>query len=510
MKRKPMNTETTERRTSGGTYLLVSLAFVAVNLLTLQNLLPWIDEVMILDTAYQAAFQGSWETTAWYRVAGQYPFSTYPPLYQMLAALWMMLFGGGIVAVRSLNLLVVFVMGGVCLRLVRRYLLPLHPWQTALFALLLWGTAEIAWMYRNGRPDMLCALLLVLSVQAIGRHLAAPSISSRIAVAAMAALLVGTGIQAAVCLLALWLFGFIVLRGKRRLLIRLLALLLTGMLLGVLAICLFMWMHGRLLGFACSIIQYSATLSAAVLALLPWVGELWGFSTAAYTEKLTSLSVESGLTDRLAEAFACRSFLLLAIATLVAYLLSFRRRLSALCTDKGFQLWMVAVYVPVIMTFAGRFVNYYFWMSLLPLVVSATVVAACHRWSGMVMGVMALLLTGWGVESMSDSEGNAYRRLQSFVHRQQFKPTDAVVAPFSLFYELKPLCRTCYFAGIFPAEYIGRVDYVIEAPDGNEYNRPISDYLDQLRRDTTLIVTAVDRMQHPALILYQIQEKKDP
>ena len=54
-----MNTETTERRTSGGTYLLVSLAFVAVNLLTLQNLLPWIDEVMILDTAYQAAFQGS-------------------------------------------------------------------------------------------------------------------------------------------------------------------------------------------------------------------------------------------------------------------------------------------------------------------------------------------------------------------------------------------------------------------------------------------------------------------
>ena len=119
-----MNTETTERRTSGGTYLLVSLAFVAVNLLTLQNLLPWIDEVMILDTAYQAAFQGSWETTAWYRVAGQYPFSTYPPLYQMLAALWMMLFGGGIVAVRSLNLLVVFVMeayacdlsGAICCR----------------------------------------------------------------------------------------------------------------------------------------------------------------------------------------------------------------------------------------------------------------------------------------------------------------------------------------------------------------------------------------------------------
>ena len=54
-----------------------------VNLITLRHLAPWVDEVMMLDTAYNAAFHGSWETTAWYRVVGQYPFSTYPPLYQL-------------------------------------------------------------------------------------------------------------------------------------------------------------------------------------------------------------------------------------------------------------------------------------------------------------------------------------------------------------------------------------------------------------------------------------------
>ena len=81
-----------------------------VNLITLRHLAPWVDEVMMLDTAYNAAFHGSWETTAWYRVVGQYPFSTYPPLYQMIAAVWMWLFGGSLVVVRSLNLVIAFML----------------------------------------------------------------------------------------------------------------------------------------------------------------------------------------------------------------------------------------------------------------------------------------------------------------------------------------------------------------------------------------------------------------
>lgn len=98
-------------------YVPLSLPFLIANLFTLENLAPWIDEVMFLDTSYNAAVHGVWETTAWYRVAGQHPFSTYPPLYQMLSALWMRLFGCSLVAVRSLNLLLTFVLGVACLRL---------------------------------------------------------------------------------------------------------------------------------------------------------------------------------------------------------------------------------------------------------------------------------------------------------------------------------------------------------------------------------------------------------
>lgn len=56
------------------TYLFLSLVFTVINLFTLKNVMPWIDEVMFLDTSYNAVYHHTWSTTAWYRVAGEYPF----------------------------------------------------------------------------------------------------------------------------------------------------------------------------------------------------------------------------------------------------------------------------------------------------------------------------------------------------------------------------------------------------------------------------------------------------
>lgn len=216
------------RRTYICTYILLSLFFITINIITLSNLTPWIDEVMMLDTSYNMAVHGSWETTAWYRVAGQHPFSTYPPLYQMVAAVWIWLFGASLVAVRSINLLMTFILGGVCLRLMRLHGLQLTSWTVAMFTLLLWGTGEMAWMYRNGRPDMLCALILVLTVLASDTYLSSKTLTTRFIVVASSALLLCSGVQAAVCLLAFWLFLFVAMKGRRKEFARLFVLLLTG------------------------------------------------------------------------------------------------------------------------------------------------------------------------------------------------------------------------------------------------------------------------------------------
>ena len=491
------------------TYTLLSLAFIVANLVTVCNLPPWIDEVMMLDTSYNAAVHGSWETTAWYRVVGQYPFSTYPPLYQMVATVWIWLFGGSLVMVRSMNLLFTFMLGGICLRLISRHGQPLTPWTVALFTVLWWGTSEMAWMYRNGRPDMLCALVFVITVLAIDAYLSVNSKTTRIAVIVSSALLLCSGVQAAVYLLTLWLFFFIAAKGQRRENIRLLILLLTGILLGLILVALFMLAHGRLVAFVSSIVQYSATLSSIALTVLPWAGEMFGFNSEPYTQKLLELSTESGFIERLCSIAEYRSFIILAIVALAAYGIIYRNNLRNLQSDKEFFMLLCALYVPFVMVVAGRFPSYYRWMAFLPLLVAVTSIAARHRLWGAVFGVMALLLTAFGIRPILPDGQWDYKNIRSFVQRQHFKSSDVVVCPFSTFYEMKPVCDTCYFVGIFPTEFVGHVDYIIEAADGDEYDQRITNYVNKLKADTTVVLTPIDRCEHPSLTLYQVNTKHE-
>ena len=489
------------------TYVLLSLAFILVNVITLDNMAPWIDEVMFLDTSYNVAFHGSWETTAWYRVAGQYPFSTYPPLYQMLAAGWMWLFGSSLVTVRSMNLLFVFALGIVILRLMKRHGLTMTPWTVVLFTLLLWGTNEMAWMYRNGRPDMLCAMVFVLSVLAIDSYLLEKSPTTRTTVIFTSTLLVCSGIQAAVYLCGLWLFFFVVIKGRRKEAIRLFALFMTGILLGGLLIALFMLVHGRLVAFASSIIQYSTTLSSIVLAVLPWAGKVFGFSPALYTQKLIELNPASSLGERLFSIVEFHSFIILSIVTIMAYAICFRHNLSRLRREKGFLLLLFSLYVPFFMNLAGRFTIPYHWMAFLPLVAAITYIAAKHRLWSTIFGAVAVLLTIFGIRSMLPDEQWDDKNLRSFVLRQHFKPSDTVVCPFSTFYEIKPVCDTCYFVGIFPTEFLGHVDYIVETSDGDEFDQSITNYVNRLKADTTVVLTAIDYCKHPSLTLYKVQMK---
>lgn len=477
-------------------YVLLSAAFIAVNVATLGNLEPWIDEVMLLDTAYNAAVHGSWSTTAWYRVVGEYPFSTYPPLYQMLAAAWIWLFGGSMVVVRSLNLFITFMLGLGCLRLMRRHALPLTPWAVAMFTVLLWGTCEMAWMYRNGRSDMLCALLTVGAVLAIDRHLTARSRLTPWAVMVMSALVVCSGVQAAVYLFVFWLFLLAVMKGRRREMLRLLVPLAGGLAAGLLLTMLFMLAHGRLVAFVSSLVQYSATLSAIAIAVLPWVGEAFSFDATPYLQKLQDLGATSGLGDRLAPIVTFRSFVILAAVALIAYVVSLRKVLG----DSGFLALLFAVGVPFVMMLAGRFPDYYRWMAFLPLLMALTSIAVRRRWWAAVFGILAAVLAVQGIRSMQPAQQWSYARMRSFVGRQHFAVTDAVVCPFSVFYEMKALCDTCYFVGIFPLEFVGHVDYVIQPEDDPR----ISDYLRQLRADSTVVLTAIDRCEHPSLTLYAV------
>ena len=109
---------------------------------------------------------------------------------------------------------------------------------------------------------------------------------------------------------------------------------------------------------------------------------------------------------------------------------------------------------------------------------------------------------------LPDEDWN-YENIRSFVQRQHFKSSDVLICPFSLFYEVKPVCDTCYFVGIFPTEYINRIDYIIEAPDGDEFNKRITDYVNNLKADTTSVLTVIDYCDHPSLTLYRVHTRNE-
>ena len=491
------------------TYLLLSLVFIVINLLTLTNVLPWIDEVMFLDTSYNAVFHHSWTTTAWYRVAGEYPFSTYPPIYQFLVSMWMWLFGSDLLVVRSLNLLIVFVLGGLCLRMLKTSGLHLSIWFVAMFTLLLWGTSEMAWMYRNGRPDMLCALVFAFTTYTIERFFRSNSLKTRLAIVLSSALLVGTGLQTIPYLGLLWLFLFLVLRKRSKEVLRLLLLLVIGLFLGILFVALFMYAHGKLVGFAGSIVSYSATLSKIALQLLPWAGETFNFSAQPFIQKLLEQTPSLSFLERLSSVVECRSFIILSIEGLLVYTLTFRKYLKSLLNDKGFLLLVFAISVPIMMNIAGRFATYYWWMAFLPLIISILFIVSKQRWALVVFSVTTLLLSVESVKAMFSNNHKYYENLCHFVERQNFSLADKVVAPFMMFYEIKPLCDTCYFVGIFPTEFIGHVDYVIDVSEGDEFDQRITAYVSQLQKDPNLILTKIDSCEHPSLSLYKVLKIHD-
>lgn len=102
-----------------------------------------------------------------------------------------------------------------------------------------------------------------------------------------------------------------------------------------------------------------------------------------------------------------------------------------------------------------------------------------------------------------------YENIRSFVQRQPFKSSDALICPFSLFYEVKLVCDTCYFVGIFPTEYINHIDYIIEAPDGDGFDQRITDYVNNLKADATSVLTVIDHCDHPSLTLYKVQTRNE-
>jgi hypothetical protein len=132
--------------------------FLVINLLT-AALSPtvWADETLFADPAWHLARGEGLTSTFWPQPRGTF-FATNVPLYSVLLAGWMKVFGFSPRALRALNIVLITLAAGCVWLGVRRGGLIRSARAALLLLLVLLLSGEVTTITRNGRYDALCAL----------------------------------------------------------------------------------------------------------------------------------------------------------------------------------------------------------------------------------------------------------------------------------------------------------------------------------------------------------------
>jgi hypothetical protein len=137
---------------------LLLLAFLAINGLTLSRYPSvWVDEIQFADPAINYASGLGFTSTAWFAQDSTQFWAGNVPLYPMLLAAWLKLWGPTLFAERSLNLVLFTIFTLLIWNWTRRTAIT-APWRLAVVALLCTAHAMV-FSYRSGRYDVTGMLL---------------------------------------------------------------------------------------------------------------------------------------------------------------------------------------------------------------------------------------------------------------------------------------------------------------------------------------------------------------
>lgn len=481
-------------------YCCLSFVMMGLAMSRLTYLIPWVDEVMFLDTPMHYVKGMGWTTYAWYSVARQDPFLLYPPLYSMVMALWMNIFGTTLIACRSLNLIITMSIGWGLLRICRHLGLRISLVQVGLLVMLLWCTDDMIYMYSNGRPDLMGAAILVFAIsEMISQRNKWPIIF-------LSVLLLASGIQAVVCLVILLLLAYFSSRDYRERIKKIAVLTALGILLGFLLVCAFMACHSHLTAFVVNALSYSDTLMKLAMISLPVVGDYLGIDTALYLEKIANNTTEVPLYCRIFTIYTHPAYVSLLVVALFVFL-SERTNLkgTSLYVMMKF-LFVCVVSIPLLMNIVGRFPPYYYWMVYLPVFLLVVILAGFtkSRRNHFIIGLASLLLVIRGL--ICSTQHQDYSATETFMAQCTMLRDRNVVAPFSVFYEMEKLSSNTYYLGVYPPRYLPKdIDYVILSPKGSEYGtNQLYDFYESINESDSLQIVMVAESKTAGLKVYKV------
>ena len=125
--------------------------------------IPWTDEALFLDPAANYLFNGRFASSLWHTQTYSETWISNAPLYSLMLAGWLKIFGFGLVQSRSLNMALQVILVCICVTWAQKRL-GFRAFQLVLLILLLMLPQSVAFMARNGRYDMLACLVSTIMV----------------------------------------------------------------------------------------------------------------------------------------------------------------------------------------------------------------------------------------------------------------------------------------------------------------------------------------------------------
>ena len=422
------------------------VVFLALNLATgSRSPTVWTDEVAYADPAINLVESGAFTSTAWEVQRSSEHWAGNVPLYPLLLAGWIELFGMSITAVRSLNYVLVLAGTGLLWVTARRIDGMDRPVIRLLFVAVLLAGYGMSDAYRSGRPDMVGFVL-------VGAGGFAGTLSSAGARYTLA-LLVG---------LLLPLSGLQFLPY---------AALLCGL--------AFLWAPGQIFPLSLAT-GGGAVLGGGGLASYYWYRGVWtDFLQSITRHTVAGQSINAKLLDLPSLLSADPSYTLLLLGSFGLW--GTRGRQPPLSRPAVSYPLTVAVMAPIVLFVVGKYPTYYSWMGYAPLVFGICAAASTVSWSrseALIVGGLLLLVGGIGLParigvSVLQWDSRSYAPVEQVVDRH-ITTRDTVFSSYQGYYAAKERAGAVYLPKYLwrvsdtKAEELRAVDKMVVSPDRKE------------------------------------------
>jgi len=429
-------------------FYFLSLVFFLVHLFTItSSSLPWIDEVMFIDSPVNLFQNGDYYTTAYAAKNGVTPFPTYPPLYSFIIFIWINVFNFSILSVRSFNLFLILLSSFLGLELLKKY--KFSFFLKLNFLILFWLSNNFIWIFKNGRVDVLNLFLCSVYIISITQYN-----FKRFIKIILIALINISGIQASLFIL-LFLFWSLIFKinNFKNCMIEFKTYII-GTLLGFLLMTLFFYFNNQTLPFL-SFIFSSAT---GIKQILIYLIDLIGFKKF----EINTTQIVSSKFEIYNSLKQNSDFLVLFIANLL-YLIILILKKKININSLEIKVLIFILFVTLIFSLSGHFIIYYTWMIYIPVVILFLILSKnlFFKYTSILV-VFYLSYKGINEQLIKSSISKDIININIFLKKNIKEKNPVVFATFNSYYSIKKITNKVYFPGIYPIELLPRnPNYII-------------------------------------------------